>query len=361
MYGTLHISDTVASSQQTVAQFGEDNLYTEISRGFAIHNNWVNEMVDALCERTTDRLRLYGGLDDVQNEQMGEESRPDASKITAGVNIGFPLYRFGSSMQWTRDYFRTATVSEIVAQANAHANKDRLQIVRQIKLALMTPTNNLAYKDRLANRQAANVTLPIRALLNADSTVVPQGPNGETFDASTHTHYAGYASGAVAAADVTLAVNTVLEHGVPTNLVMWIPIGLEATIRGYTGAGQFQPYTDARIRQPLDATYAIGRNLDVNNTGDRAIGIYGAAEVWVKPWMPSNYIIVVDTGGSMKPLAYRTHENDATLAEFSIRAEDESYPLRAKTMARDYGIAVGQRHMASVLYTGGSSYVAPTL
>jgi hypothetical protein len=63
----------------------------------------------------------------------------------------------------------------------------------------------------------------------------------------------------------------------------------------------------------------------------------------------------------MKPLAFRVQEDDPSLANFSIRAEDESYPLRARTMARDYGIGVAQRHMAAVLYTGDTTYTAPTL
>jgi hypothetical protein len=63
----------------------------------------------------------------------------------------------------------------------------------------------------------------------------------------------------------------------------------------------------------------------------------------------------------MKPLAFRVQEDDPSLANFSIRAEDESYPLRARTMARDYGIGVAQRHMAAALYTGDTTYTAPTL
>ena len=95
---------------------------------------------------------------------------------------------------------------------------------------------------------------------------------------------------------------------------------------------------------------------------DRAIGIFGAAEVWVKPWMPANYLLVVDEGtGTMKPLAFRVQEDDATLSEFSIRAEDESYPLRARTMARDFGVAPANRHMAASLFVGNTSYVAPVL
>lgn len=359
-YGTLHISDAIASSQQTVAQFGENNLFLEINNALTYHNKWVTDMTTMFCERTTDRLRLYGGIGDVVNEEMDEESRPDASKSGSGVNIGFRIGRFGSSMQWTRDYFRIATLEEVVGQTNAHADQDRLQIVRQIKRAFLTPTSSLSYRDKLASRQSANVVLPVRALLNADSTVVPQGPNGETFDASTHTHYSGTTS--LTAANVTALIANVLEHGVPANLRLYINSAQEAAIRAMTGAGEFVAYVDARIRQPLSATFADGVALDTGNTGDRAIGIFGAAEVWVKPWMPASYLLCVDEGtGNIKPLAFRIQEDDPTLSDFTIRAEDESYPLRARTMARDFGVSVARRHMAAALFVGASSYTAPTI
>lgn len=358
-YGTLQIADTIASSQQTVAQYGEDNLYGQFQRALDIHNRWVNDMVGMFCVRTTDRIRLYGGIDDVINEPMGEQSRPDASKGATGSNIGFPLYRFGSSMQWTRDYFRIARVDEVVAQMNAHANKDRLRVVTEIKKAFLIPTNNLTYRDQLASRQSANVTLPVRAFLNADGVDIPLGPNGETFTGGSHTHYAGTTS--LTAANISTLISNVLEHGVPTNLRLYINQAQEAAVRAMTGAGEFVAYVDARIRQPLTATYA-DRPLDINNTGDRAIGVFGAAEVWVKPWIPANYLLVVDEGtGNMKPLAFRVQEDDPGLSQFSIRAEDETYPLRARTMARDFGVAPAQRHMAAALYVGNASYVAPTL
>lgn len=360
-YGTLQVADIIASGLQTVAQYGEDNLYLQFQKSLAIHNQWSQDMISMFCERTSDRLRLYGGVANVVNEEMTELALPDASKAVTGSNLGFPMQRFGSTLQWTRDYFRLARVNEMASELDAHIDQDRQRLVKQIKRAFLNPTNNLTYRDRLSSRQAANVTLPVRALLNADSTDIPLGPNGETFDGTTHNHYMAPASGTLAAADVTALITNVMEHKVPDALLMFIPQSLETTIRGFNGAGQFEGTVDVRIHQPVTSQYAIG-DLDVYNTGDRKIGIYGPADVWVKPWMPANYILVVDTGaGLFKPLAFRFQEDDPSLSDFTIRYENESFPLRAQVIARDFGVAPAQRHMAAAMYYGGgTSYVAPT-
>jgi hypothetical protein len=359
-YGTLQIDDAFMSNDQTVLAFGEQKLLdTLVVPSLLRHEAWSQEMGSLFCERTTDFLRSYGEVGDVENEEMGEQSRPDASKAPVStVNIGFQLRRWGSSVQWTRDALRVISVNEFARQMDSHANMDRRRILQQIKSAIFTPTNNLTYKDSLPSRRTKNLVLPVRAFYNADGADIPDGPNGEQFDGATHTHYLGRAGGALAASDVKAVINTVLEHDPEGRIVLEIALGNEDQIRAMTGPGEFSPYVDSRIVQPQTATYAGGQSLDVRNSGDRAIGIFGPAEVWVKPWEPYNYLFAVDINGG-KPLAWRTPEDDPTLGVFDIRAEDERYPLRARTMARDFGISVARRGKGAVLYAGGTSYVKP--
>lgn len=363
-YGTLQIADAFANNDaQSVLAFGEGALYNEMVRpALNRHNAWAVGMTALLCERTTDFLRAYGEAGDVENEEMTEQSRPDASKAdTPSVNIGFPLRRFGSSVQWTRDALRVMSVQEFAAQLDSHANLDRRRIIYEIKRAIFTPTNKLTYKDPIPSRRTKGLTLPLRAFYNADGEIIPSGPNGEEFDGAVHTHYLARAGGSLAATDVKAAINTVVEHDPEGEVYLFINLAQEDAVRAMTGAGQFSPFVDARIRQPLDATYAMGA-LELRNSGDREIGIFGPATVAVKPWVPAGYLVVANVGnGNIKPLAFRTPEDDPTLGNFDVRAEDERYPLRARTMARDFGVGVARRGMISVLYAGGTTYTAPTL
>jgi hypothetical protein len=357
-YGTLQVSDLLTSTNQTVYQLGEDNAYGAIANDLVTHNRWFADMVtDFGLLRTTDRVRRYGGSASMQVEDLDEHSAPDSQKNGEGIDIGFPLYRKGLAVQWTRDYFRRAQVAEFAAQFQSAQDADVRGLETAVKKALLTATSNTSYKDRLVD----GTTLPVRAFLNADSVAIPNGPNGETFTASSHTHYNGYASSAVAAADVTGLITNVTEHGVDGKVKLLINSAQEATIRGFTADGQFTAYVDARIVQANSTSYAGGVGLDVNNPNDRPIGIYGAAEVWVKPWIPANYWVCMDTGdGNNRPLVMRI-PTDAAFADFQVLADDESYPLRARFLAREYGVAPWQRQKVAVLYGGGTSYVTPTL
>ena len=56
-YGTLGVLDTLASSQQTIAQYGEDNAFNDINRDLEIHNRILEESISGLglVEMSTDR------------------------------------------------------------------------------------------------------------------------------------------------------------------------------------------------------------------------------------------------------------------------------------------------------------------
>lgn len=348
-FGTLNTLDTLAASQQSIAAFGEDNAFTAIQAALDAHNNIMQDAMGALVETTTDRLRRYGGADNMSMDEVDEFGRGDAQKITAGANVGFPLRLFDVSVQWTRKFFQNATGAELASQFTAVTDAHRKRVVREVKKALFTPTNNTTYVDRLKD----NVVLPLRALINADSQVIPIGPNGEVFDGATHTHYIARV-GALAATDITAVLTLVREHYATGNEFLYINQASEAAVRGFTA--NFTAYVDARIVPASTAQVARG-DLPPFNLYNRAIGIFDGAEVVVKPWIPANYMVAwIDT---VKPLALR--ERTPGSSALMIAAEDEAYPLRAKTLESEFGVGVWQRAGAAVLYTGGTSYVAPTI
>lgn len=348
-YGTLSLHDTLAvANNATVAAFGEDKAFQAISDYLAAHNEIMREQMSTLVEITTDRQRKAGGNSTMQMEDVDEFGRVDAQKVGAGENLGFPLRMYAIALQWTRKYFLTATTAELAAQVEAARTADVLNVQKRIKQALFLSTN-YTFTDRLTDE----IDLAVKRLANADSFSIPIGPNGESFTASSHTHYLARV-GTLAASDITAVITTVAEHYNSGQVMLYINQAQEAAVRGFTS--NFTPYIDARIVVGSGSTVAAG-NLDQTNVYNRAIGIFDQAEVQVKPWVPANYMLAWHTG-SRKPLAWR--ERSPGSSGFGLDYDNEQYPLRAQQMGREFGVGVQNRVGAAVLYTGGTSYVDPT-
>jgi hypothetical protein len=364
-WGTLQVSDTLQSlalaQGLTIAQFGVAETYALVERDLNYHNQLVNtEMIPDLCWVTDQREEQYGIQDDMTVEEIDEFGRPDTQKLGFATTMGFPLSSYGRSVGWTWDYAQVQTPGQLVEQVTAIKGGDLKGIRLNIARRLFNPANNLTYKDRKID----NKTLKLRALINADGEQVMPGPEMQAFNAGTHTHYTATNNASLTNTAVTALVNNVLEHGRVGELCLYINLAQEAAIRGFNGANEFTPYVDVRIRQSQTAVYAIDDTLDLDTPEDRAIGIYGAAKVYVKPWIPSGYLLCVDKGaGNMKPLAYRTRPGGA-LSDLGLRGriKTDDFPLYAETLARDYGVGVWQRHMAACLQiVASTTYSAPSI
>ena len=354
-YGTLSTLDSLAATQSSVAQYDEDRAWTEIDAALEAHNRHMGEMVTSLVEVTTDRQRRYGSAASKTMQELDQFGQPQAQKVTAGVTLGFPLRLYGDALQWTRKFMMTpGSAAQIAAEIRAIMDADRRNVIYQTKRALFNPTN-YTFDDVLVD----SVDLAVKRLVNADSASIPLGPNGESFNAATHTHYLYTDGTSLAAADLTSAVNTVLEHHNTGAIMVYINTAEESAVRGLTG---FSAYTDARLVLPGGyTTVTAGAALDTRNIYDRAIGVYGAAEVHVKPWIPSGYLLVVAEDIGMNVLAMRVRSG---MDGLRLIFEDESHPLRARSYEREFGVGVWTRTAAAVLFVdagNGNAYVAPTL
>jgi hypothetical protein len=141
--------------------------------------------------------------------------------------------------------------------------------------------------------------------------------------------------------------------------VVYINAADKAAVSGLAGFVA-HPYGYAVPPGGGTTTYT-NQALDIMNPYDRSIGFYDAAEIWVKPWVPSGYLLTVSLDGGPSPLVMRTRDGFGSL---QLIFEDESHPLRARSYEREFGVGVWQRTAAAVLYidTGnGDAYVAPTL
>jgi hypothetical protein len=360
--GTLVTLDTLRSNLQTVVQIGEDRTFAAIDAAREVHNNFVKEMLGTLADISTDRKRRYGGPASMTMRKVDQMAVTRAQKVTAGTDVDFPLELAQIAVQWNAKFMKVATGKEIAEQFIAAQDADLKQVLADVKIALFLSAN-YSVADVLID----NVTLNVKRLINADSAAMPLGPNGEEFDGVTHSHYNAAAaawSGATAtqmSSDLEALIEDVVEHYEKGGAIkVYINRAQEAKIRSITGLTantNFEKYMDARIVRGTSSDHAVG-TLDRDNLFNRAIGVFGPAEVWVKPWIPANYILAFREG-TEKPLVFR--ERSANSGGLVIASEFESYPLRAKALEREYGVGVWNRTAAAALYIGGTSWVDPTI
>ena len=325
MYGTLSTLDTLKSNFQSVMEFDERLLAEALLRYLEAHNGIMQSLMNDLIERTTDKERVFGTADVMEMVRTDQWGAPDAQKIGYGVPCGFPLESFQGTLQWTRKFFQTATVSEIANQYIALQAADRQRVVLEAKRALFNPTD-YTFNDYLMNRRSI-LPLQVRALVNADGLNIPPGPNGEIFDGTTHTHYLGTA--AFAQSDLVALIETVLEHYNEGEGLVYINRAQEPTIRSFTN---FVPYLNTNIVGPITAAQIPSRSLEFIRLYNRAIGQFNGAEVWVKPWIPTSYIFAF-LRNQTKPLVMRTRI--ANGGNLELVDQHDHYPLRCEGYERE--------------------------
>ncbi len=349
-YGTLNVLEDLAEDTQPVAG-REAEIAARFSEALDIHNRLFADMVGDLAMLTDQPELALGAADEAIIDELDEWGAADASKAANFGQVGFPLRIYGGTIQWTRTYFEMVSAAELAAQLDAFAAADLRRFQNLLKTVLFNNTNTASYFDRLQSKR----TYALRALLNADGQPIPPGPSGTSFDGNTHTHY--LANATLTEAAVQGLIDTVVEHGVDGQVVVYINKADEATVRGFTG---FAPYLDARVTV-TGASQVGSRSLDVNNPDNRAIGVFGGAEVWVKPWVPADYQVALDLGSAFKPLGIRTRTGSLTgSGAFRIIADHEHYPLRAQNLGREYGVSVYGRWKAAVLYSDNAAYAPPS-
>lgn len=244
-----------------------------------------------------------------------------------------------------------ASPADLARIFQTRASRDVINIRRLLAEALFTASNRTV-RDVFVD----NKSLTVRALVNADGEPIPDGPNGETFDPDTHTHYNVTTGATLAATDVDALIKNVVEHGHSAGLVIYINQAQENAVRNLDG---FAPYVDSRIITARDET--VGRApLDTTRIDNRAIGLIGGAEVHVKPWVPANYLFATASGDSAKPLRMRQH-NVPAMQGLRIAATMPDYPLFAEVMENYYGFGAWERTNGAVLQiTSDGTYTSPS-
>jgi len=346
--GTLSIDDLRAVNFQSAARYGLNTISEVFQRDLQVHSDLARDLMLPLADVSTDRQRIYGTSDRGEMTEVDEFGRAPTQKIRGGTTVGFPLRSYQYALGWTRKYLQNATPAELVDQETAAKKAHMIQIARQVKRAIYLSAN-YTFNDFLVDK----IDLPVKRFVNADSANIPDGPNGEAFTGSSHTHYD--AINGITAAALKAAIRDVVEHGHGGKVIVAINIADEATISALTG---FKDYVDPRTTLNGNAREATTR-LDITRLDNRAIGIFDSAEIWVKPWAIANYTFTYDSSTSSKPLVLRTR--NGTSPSLEIVAAIDTFPLYAEYMESEFGVGVWTRTNGHVLYFGGGSYTDPTI
>jgi hypothetical protein len=333
--GTHDLASLLANTQQTAADFGLDT----IQEVFA---------ADLEADTTSDRQRLYGTSSNGEMLQVDEYGRGPTQKPSVGVTVGFPLRLYQFAVGWTRKWFQQRSVADTALTFQNAQKAHRKAVVREVKRAVFG-SSNFTFRDKLIVPQ---VDLAVKRFVNADSANIPEGPNGESYNGATHTHY--LANATLTAGALLSLIQTVQEHGLNGGeLRVAISATDRTAVEALTG---FKAYPDPRIRYV--ATDQNEKTIDIARMDDLAIGTFGAAEVWVKPWAIANYAVAYIVGAEEKPLVVRTRSGSNALV---IAAALDAYPLHAEYMEAEFGVGVWNRTAGGVLYFANGTYADPTI
>lgn len=354
MTGTLTLADLLSRRDTTVSQLPADKVIAAVQAHLAMHNQLARSGVSAYCQLVTveslmDGLALDGDM------TLVDEFAKVATEIaeTEGIEVSFPLNKYESGIGWTQEHLDAASPEDLAKQVLRVEKADAKQIVREIKVAIYTPTPR-TFRDKHDTKR----TLTIKPFLNADGEGIPAGPNAVEFDPENHTHYL---RGLLTAANVNALIEHVREHGHSKDLKLVIDGAQEQGFRDLEGEG-FYAYPPAGVTLGANAAYANG-TLDQSDTGNRAIGIFNGAQVVVKPTAVAGYVFCYDAGEveDRKPLALREPKLAGRRGLRTV-AENAIYPLIAKIMQHFFGVGVRCRTNGAVLQVAvAGAYEAPNI
>jgi hypothetical protein len=347
--GTLDIASLFAARAQSAVAFGLDTIAQILNADNDNYNFLVQQAIRDVADTSTDRLRFAGTSIGGDMMEADEYSRIPTQKDVPGYPIGIPERKYHFAVGWTKQWEKKRSPADFATAQKAAQGADLRRIRYELQKAIYTPTNYTFYDYNVDNAQLA-----VKAFVNADGLGIQNGPNGEIYNGATHTHYDGSAT--LTAAALQAEINDVVEHGYGRTVRVYINAVDAAAVQALTG---FIPYQDPRVSLNANANQANQDRLDITRMDNRALGLFGQAEVWVKPWAVANYAFVTDVDPqSPRPLLMRTDPDSAGL---HIEAELDTFPLRAQYQEHVFGFGVWNRLNGAVLQFNNASYSAPAL
>jgi hypothetical protein len=350
--GTYSLEDLLAQRFVPASQFGFDNIAAAIQAHLTWLNGQVADQVGLIAETSSDVRRVFGVNESMQMQEVDELGVARTQKDTMGVEVDFPLRKFSISTGWTADFMARATPRDLAQKALDIETAYVTRFRQEIAAALFKKTN-YSFVDWLGD----GTTLAVKALLNADSSKVPNAPDGTTF-AGTHQHYMGTAGAALAYTDIDLLLANVTEHGL-LNVSLFINAANVATLVGLATT-KFVALTLAVIAVP-NRTSGTVQTADVtDDPANKLVGYWAGYPVYTRSWIPSGYYMALAVDSPQKPIVHRV-DKFAGLNGLRMVFQLNAHPLTAQMFEAEVGFGAWGRHAAAILDGGAqTTYVNPT-
>jgi hypothetical protein len=350
--GILTVADLLKQKNNSCVDYDISKIFAVIADDLKNYNSQVAEAMSAFCEKKDEQVTVFNTTTDRTFVEQDEFGIPVSKKGAAKWEVATGVRKWQTTLGWTKEYLQMKTPAELANAYNEIQIFDNKNIVRMIKQAIFNNAN-VTYTDNHYN--AASLTL--RRFWNADGSAMPANNSGTTFNGGSHTHYIARA-GTLANSDVDGVLNTVLEHDQTLGVSMYINAAQIADLKGISSTKFVALGSSLMVYNATDTTQ---RKFDMSDLSNYCAGIWdGKIEVWVKPWVPANYILVMASGESVKPLQYRELPYES-MKGIQLDSVSFAEPLVAQTATRYAGINVLNRSAGAVLYTGGTSWSNPTL
>lgn len=352
--GTLTLDDLLVETEIIGLQDKEEAITAAIERELEIHSRALAEEMSEFVEITTDRQRVDPATHEIgEGSPLTETGRaPTQIAEATTVTLGFWLFGWQYSIGWTQRALDQSTAADLAKTVLAAQEWHVRKMSADLKRAFYG-SSNFTKRDFLMKDK---ININVKRFYNADSWPIPMGPNGESFDGSSHTHYTGKSS--LTASDLKALIGNVREHDYNADVRVIINLADEETVSGLTGFKAYTPTT--LVHGNTDGT-AVKR-LTGQNPANRAIGLFNGAEVWTKPWAIENYAVAYTISGA-KPLVLRVPPNRGGLPSLRLAATNRAYPLLTQFMETEYGFSTSNRAAAAILDfdSSGGTYRVPTI
>lgn len=347
--GTYSLADLASIENRSAAELGLDSILPAIEGELATVNATVNAQLADLARETTAAEEAWGGASDGRFQKLDDFGRGATQRTAEPGRVGFPLEKYGFPVSWTRDFFYQATPRKVAETVRNVTTNYQLLLQSLIAAAIFTPVNTTV-KDRFDTQ----LTLTVRAFLNADGQPIPRGQANQSFTAATHTHY--LATAALTAADARALITTLIEHGHGAGVRVYISASNYAAWAALAG---FVALTPATLVPANNAIAAVGA-LDMTETANRQVGFFDGYPVYTRSWIPANYVFAFAANDPRKPLVRRIRK-ESMLRGLRLESSEKAHPLYVDQYETYVGFAPGERTNGVAMFTGGAAYVAPTI
>jgi hypothetical protein len=347
--GTYSLQDLTNITNQSVIEFGLDNALPAIQSYLNVRNEITNRQLQELTTPVTDAERAWGGAGAGRFQRVDDFGRGATQKTGEPGRVAFPLEKFVFPVGFTRDFLYQATPAKLAEITTNVEAQYRTLLQNLIAYAVFYPTNT-TFKDQFDTQ----MSLGVKAFLNADGASIPPGQSGQSFTGASHTHYTAVATLSDAAARALIA--NVIEHGHSAGIRVYINATDYATWAALDG---FVPMMPGNVIVASTTERLMGA-LDLTNTENRQVGAYDGYPVHTRSWVPAGYAFAFAADDARKPLA-RRQKKQAMLRGLRLESSEKAHPLYVDSYECYEGFAPFERTNGAVLQWGDdTTYDTPS-